>query len=214
MLDVKKLTELESYVHFEFYRVLKNYVMRLPNQDRQFMKKCVHEVEDVFPEVPVDGKSDLVVTIKGANPFLVIEAKQRRKGEANSCAWKMVKTKDYAERIKARFYAICNGWHFFLFERGFPYFLGAYGVERNEDRVEVTEDFARNLLMGLAEYCYRSKREKLDLLPTVPEAYNVEKQIVPAMARRFASEDKTKSPEEVEKEAEQLTKEWMNRIKK
>ena len=206
MLDVKKLKELEPHVHFELYRVLKNYVDNVPVIDGELMGYW--KPEGVFAEVSVDGeRADLVITIKGAKPFLVIETKRRVKGEGASCAWKMMKAKGYAEKTNTRYYAVCNGWIFLLFHRFFwPYLVGVYGVE-------MKENFAMNLFMGLAEYEHGRYMEKLNLLPAVPDVYDVEKKVIPPVAKRFVSEDKTKSSEEVMKEAEQLLKQWIDRIK-
>lgn len=141
----------------------------------------------------MDGeRADLVVMKSEAQPFLVIETKKRVKVQpGKSCARKTVKAKNYADKLGAPYYAICNGWTFLLFSRGeWSYLIGAYGVETNND-------FARNLLLGFLNQKY------LNSLPDVPDPYELEKRVLPFIAKTFAPFA----------EPESLLKKWISRIK-
>lgn len=142
--------------------------------------------------VPVDGERAGLVVTKNAKPVLVIETKKRVKVQpGKSCARKTVKAKNYADKMGAPYYAICNGWTFLLFSRlEWPYLLGAYGVETNDA-------FARNLLLGFVN------REYLNSLPDVPDPYELEKRVLPFIAKTFVPFE----------EPESLLKKWINRIK-
>lgn len=187
------IKEREYYLQFELYRILKEYIL---STLKDFLQRKITEILDfklerqfnIYPEVPIDSERiDLLITID-EKPFLVIETKKRFKRESYSIAAKVVKTNSYAKKIKARYYAICNGWTLLLFSLyDYPYLLGTYGVE-------LSEAFAKNLLLGLVKYHHKKDKDVLSLLPKVPDRFNLEKNIIPAIIRRYSTMDKRIDP--------------------
>jgi len=181
-----EIREQESYIQFELYRVLKEYILKV---SKNIFERSIFDMPNfkweknfgVYPEVRVNGEwIDLLVAIDD-DPFLVIETKKRYKNETNSISKKVLKTNSYAKKIGARYYAVCNGWILLLFSiYDYPYFLGVYGVE-------FSEAFAKNLLLGLAKF-YFGKRETdiFSNLPKVPDRFDLEKKIIPAVLNRYA----------------------------
>ena len=187
------IKEQEYYIQFELYRILKEYIL---TTQKDILRRKIIDLLDfkwerqfnIYPEVPVDSERiDLLITID-ENPFLVIETKKRFKRESYSIAAKVAKTNSYAKKIRARYYAICNGWITLLFSLyDYPYLLGVYGVE-------LSEVFAKGLLLGLVKYHHKKGKDILSLLPKVPDRFNVEKKIIPAIIQRYSSIDSRIDP--------------------
>ena len=201
-----KIIEREFFIQFELYRILKGFVLdhsRSKLRDENWADK----IKDVFVEVPTDGdRADMVVTIEDDRPLLIIETKRRTKSkEGWSISRKVVQAINYAKKLGSRYYAICNGWILLLFNLyKYPYLLGIYGVNINYD-------YARNLLVGIAKYYYEGEYDKnmdiLNFLPRVPDYFDVEKKIIPAIAKLYHSINDNLSIEE-------LLEAWKKRIKR
>jgi len=196
-LDLKAVTEQEAYLQFELYRVIKYYILAIANarspSPRQVSVpyswvfdlldfKWEHTF-DVFSEVPIKRELiDLLVTVD-EDPFFVIETKKRVMNESYSIARKVVKTKAYAENVGARFYSVCNGWLTFILSLyDYPYLLGVFGVE-------LSEDYAKKLLLGLITFQNKKTSDVLLKLPRVPDRFDVEKKIVPSILQHYARVD-------------------------
>jgi len=193
-LDLKAIAEQEAYLQFELYRVIKNYI--LTTQQTPLSRSVFdllgfkwERAFNVFSEVLIKGERiDLLVTVDG-EPFFVIETKKRVKNESYSIARKVVKTKTYAENVGARFYSVCNGWLTFIFSfYDYPYLLGVCGVD-------LTEDYAKKLLLGLIKFQNKNTLDVLSKLPRVPDRFDVEKKIIPSILQQYAMIDRRVTPE-------------------
>lgn len=189
-LNSDALKESESFIHFELYRILKGFVLD-HSKSKIRDKKWASKIKDVLVEVPVNGlRPDIVIIKEDDRPLLVIETKKRTKNESYSISCKMEKTRDYANKLGSRYYAVCNGWILILMNKArYPYLLGIYGVK-------LDYDYARNLLVGIIKYSegeYDSNMDILNSLPKVPDYYDIEKKILPAIARKLNQEDMLKT---------------------
>jgi len=160
--QIKKAKEKEACVSFELYRFLCNAISHgLTYQD----SRC--EFKEVIPEFPVgEERADLVVfaaRLGGAiQPFLVIEVKARAyERPGPSIAKAMKRALSYATNLGAPispFFAVYDGWELMLFRNISPYLIDVYSSITNEDQ-------GKNLLLGLEEFYYRSKKDLLHALP-------------------------------------------------
>lgn len=194
-VNLDKFKESEYFVQFELYRILKDFVLD-HSRSKMRDKNWANSIKDVLVEVPINGlRADIVITKENDRPLLVIETKRRTRSEGYSISHKMEKARDYANKLGSRYYAICNGWILILInEARYPYLLGIYGVN-------VDYDYARNLLVGIVKYSEGESDSNMDILnslPKVPDYYDIEKKILPAIARM--------------RKQENLLNEWKKRI--
>lgn len=211
-LDLTKLKKREAYIVMEFYRAAKD---ALPSS--QFQKLSV---EAIIPEMPLNGdkKADLVVFTRdeySRRTLLVVECKQRplttfgrTYATATSQAW------EYAKRLSARFLAVYDGWLLFVFRTSDPYLVGVYSVEIDKG---LSASMLANLFVGLMEYHYSGRSQKLDLLPKPVDPDLLKRRILPSIARRLAAQytrsAKTQvKDEEISAQARRLLKDWISRI--
>jgi len=187
--EIREAREREAYISYEFYRLLKNAISRgLLYRD----SGC--EFKEVVPEFPIgERRADLVVFAvkygRSAQPFLVIEVKVRAYNRPGPSMAKAVKRAlNYASSLGATvtpFSAVYDGWELMIFKNVTPYLIGAYGSLRDEDQAE-------NLLLGLEEFSYKSKRDLLNTLPKHADPDFLLKRIMPSIVKELA-----KDPSEV-----------------
>ena len=202
-LDIKKIKEQEAYFKSELYRVLKNYMLTI---QKGILSRDIVDLLtgvkwerhfDVIPELNINGdRPDLLVTVD-EEPFLVIETKKRRNNEVSSVASYVFKTYKYAKKLRVKYYMVCNGWLSFILCDLYPYLIGVYGVE-------LTENFAKYLLLGLIKFDYKRESDIFSQLPRVPDKFEVEKKYIPSILRRL-SKEKTEV-------SEKLLSEWLKKI--
>ena len=187
-ININKILKQEAYLQFELYRIINNYIEKIQKGilsrdvldllDRQWERSF-----NIFPEVHVnEDRIDLLVTID-ERPFLIIETKRRFIHESNSISNKVIKTKNYAEKINARYYSVCNGWINVIFSfYNYPYLVGVYGVELNED-------YVKNLLLGLVILDEKYKNDLLLRLPKVPDKFDIKEKIIPSILKKYSQVD-------------------------
>jgi len=186
-IDFKRVLRQEAYLQFELYRLIRDYTDKIK---QGILSRDIIDLLDrkwersfhIYPEVPINGdRIDLLITIDEWL-FLVIETKKRYIHESNSIARKVMKTK-YAEKIKARYYSVCNGWINVIFSSyKYPFLVGVYGVEFNED-------YVKNLLLGLVIYDEKYKNDILLKLPRVPDEFDVKEKIIPSILKSYSKID-------------------------
>lgn len=213
-LDIESVKKLEAYIDAEFYRAAKNALAA-----SQFPETRSY-VEEVLPQVPVaDKKANIVVLEKRyeiTHALLVVECKQRPltafgKSYANACtqAWR------YSKSLDSAFFAIYDGWLIFVFQRIPNYLVGVYNAELEK---ELTDKFVSNLFIGLMEYAYRNKSQRLDSLPAPRDPVLLKKRILPLVARSVARQELHDAgpgePDEkaVENSARKVLEEWMKNL--
>jgi len=177
----RRCKKREYLTHFELYRILKNSIIKgITAHNYGFV--------EIWPEFPVDGeRADLIITARFSkgriSPFLVIETKQRilTAYAGTSFALKSKKTRKYAEKLGVHYFGVCDGWLFLLFKN--ISLIGAY-------EVEMSEEFAQTLLMGIAEHSYTSRKETLNSLPKIskPNLRILEEVILPPIKKYFEVE--------------------------
>lgn len=122
---------------------------------------------------------------RSAQPFLVIEVKVRAYNKPGPSMAKAVKRAlNYASSLGATvtpFFAVYDGWELMIFKNVTPYLIGAYGSIRDEDQ-------AGNLLLGLEEFSYKSKRDLLNALPKHADPDFLLKRIMPSIAKELAKD--------------------------
>lgn len=187
-VDVNKIEKQEAYLQFELYRTIKNYTEKLQQDilSRDILDLLDRKWErsfNIYPEVSInDDRIDLLITIDKW-PFLVIETKKRYIHESNSIARKVIKTKKYSEDISARYYSVCNGWINVIFvTHKYPFLIGVYGVELNED-------YVKNLLLGLVILEEKYKYDVLLKLPKVPDKFDIKEKIIPSILKAYSKID-------------------------
>jgi len=213
-LDVESVKKREAYIDAEFYRVAKNALTA-----SQFSETRSY-VEEVLPQVPVaDKKANIVVLGKEyerTRVLLVVECKQRPltafgKSYANACkqAWR------YSKSLDSAFFAIYDGWLIFVFRRISTYLVGVYNAELER---ELTDKFVSSLFIGLMEYAYRNRSQRLDSLPAPRDPELLKKRILPLVARSVARQGLYDAgpgePDEkaVENSARQVLEVWLKNL--
>jgi len=194
--QINQAKERESYISFELYCLLRSAILGgLIYED----SKC--EFKEVIPEYPIgDKRADLVVFAtrysKHIEPFLVIEVKRRvyaRPGLSIAMAIKRALSYARAMRVAITpFFAVYNGWELLIFRDITPYLIGAYAAICDRDQ-------AKNLLLGLEEFAYKSKREILEKLPKHRDPGFLLKRVMPSIVKVF---------EEKKSKREALLKAW------
>mgnify|MGYP001141015722 CR=1 FL=1 len=86
----------------------------------------------------------------------------------------------YSKDLDSAFFAIYDGWLILVFRRTPPYLIGVYNAEL---QTELTDSFASDLFIGLMEYSYRNKSERLSRLPRPRDPELLKKRILPSVAR-------------------------------
>ena len=147
-------------------------------------------LEEVLPEFVIGDKiADFVLVGKEYDRramFLVVEIKQRPLttfGVSYSNATKQALV--YAKKLQSRFFAVYDGWLIFVFQPTYPYLLGIYNAELEK---ELTQSALADLFVGLMEFKYANKRERLGRLPRPRDPELVKQRILPTLARTFAKQ--------------------------
>jgi hypothetical protein len=197
--QVKEAKEKESFIHFEFYRLIKNAILKGLEYSSS---KC--KFVEVLPEFSVKEKrADIVVfaqKYKTLQPYLVIETKPRvytRPGPSAAAALRRVRS--YAKNLRmlpGGFFGVYDGWILLVFRIIDPYLITAAGKISEEDEVET-------LLMGLEEYAYSGRLNLLNSLPKVADPNFLIKRVFPSLVKEFTKE---------EKDREDFLKKWEERL--
>jgi len=177
--DIEAVKKREAYIAMEFYRVAKDALGRSTFPDTRSL------LDAVLPEVPLDDQRvDLVILGKAYDRrmvLLVVECKQRPlttfgRSYANATrqAW------HYADKLDSKFFAVFDGWLVFIFRRFHPYLVGVYNAELEK---ELTDSMIADLFVGLMEYEYRNKSERLSRLPKPRDPELLKRRILPSIAR-------------------------------
>ncbi|RSN76244.1 Uma2 family endonuclease [Candidatus Methanodesulfokora washburnensis] len=188
-----RLEELkkESYVQCEVYRVFKNAI----KYGVEYSKDSYKEVfSEVIPEVPIkikerkEERADLVIFSKeygSLKPKLIIETKRRVFNQpGKSLAAYSKKVKNYAEKLNVWYYVIYDSYYWFLFYRLDPYLIKVLTVKVEEN---LNEEFAKDILMAVAEISYTNERKyfkELDKYPATDKDF-VGRKILPSLAKNF-----------------------------
>jgi len=213
-VDVEKAKKRESYIASEFYRVAKG-ALKHSN-----FAETISSLEEILPEVPVgDKKADIVIVGKQYDRraiLLVVECKQRAlTAFGRSYATAIQQAWKYAENLDSRFFAVYDGWLIFTLQRYSPYLIGAYNAELEK---ELTDSMASELFVGLMEYAYRSKSDKLSRLPRPRDPELVKRKILPSIARSIARHELQHvgvgevDEKSVENKARQLIEQWVKNM--
>jgi hypothetical protein len=190
-MTYEELKKKESYIQCEVYRVFKNAV----KHGVKYSKDSYQEVfSEVIPEVPIkvkEGKeerADLVIFSQehgGLEPRLIIETKKRVFNQpGKSLAAYSKKVRNYAEKLSVLYYVIYDGYYWFLFYRPDPYLIKVLTVKVEE---KLDEEFAKDVLMAIAEISYTSERryfKELDKYPATDKEF-IERKILPSLAKSF-----------------------------
>jgi len=206
-MELRKLKEEESYLKAELYRILKDAIgSGFSVEPYKFIA--------VLPEVPVDDeKADLVVfTDMGVpKPFLIIETKRRTFDKPGvSLANAVKKTREvYVKKLEGRFYAVWDGWIMLIFKEAYPFLVDACNAEVGD----LTAEFGRTLLEGLADMSYRGDAKRLSQLPRIRDPAFVRRKIFPSVAKYFAQEwlrstTREVSTQNIEDEKGRLINQW------
>jgi len=187
----EELKKKESYIQCEVYRIFKNTI----KYGVKYSKDSYQEVFlEVIPEVPIkveEGKeerADLVVFSQqygNIKPKLIIETKQRVFNQpGKSLAAYSKKVKNYAEKLDVLYYVIYDSYYWFLFSRIDPYLIKVLTVEVEKN---LDEEFAKNVLMAIAEISYTSERECFKELDKYPAADKelIKRRIFPSLTKNF-----------------------------
>jgi len=198
----------------EFYRVSKDALSRSTFQAARA------SLEAVLPEVPFDDKrADLVIVGRYYDQravLLVVECKQRpltsfgrSYGNAAKQAW------HYAKKLNSQFFAVYDGWLIFIFRLQHPYLVGVYNAELEK---ELTDSMAAELLVGLMEYQYSNKSERLTRLPKPRDPELLKQRILPSIAKSVVrqtvidAQGKQLDEKSVETQARELLEQWNKRF--
>ena len=182
---IKQAKEKEACISFELYRLLRNAISRgLVYED----SKC--EFRDVIPEFSIGEKrADLIVFVtkygRSIQPFLVVEVKARVYYRPGLSMAKAVKRAlSYATELRATpmpFFAVYDGWELMIFRDVTPYLIGVYGSINDQDQ-------AKNLLLGLEEFSYKTKKDLLNALPKHMDRDFLIKRVMPTVAKELAKD--------------------------
>jgi hypothetical protein len=188
---IEGLKKKESYIQCEVYRVFMNAI----RYGATYTKDSYQEIfTEVIPEVPIkvkEGKeerADLVVFSRrnrNLEPRLIIETKQRVfQQPGKSLAAYSRKVKSYAEKLDLWYYAIYDGYYWFLFSRLDPFLVKVLTVKVGE---RLDELFAKDVMMAVAEISYTSERrcfKELDKYSVTDKEF-IERKIFPSLAKSF-----------------------------
>jgi len=209
--DVETVKKREAYIAAELYRVFRNSLDLIgKHQSGWFLRH-------VLPEYPVnDEKADLIVMgplYREMKPLLVIETKQRvynRIGPSLANAVRQVEK--YAKKLGSRYFAVYDGWMFLLFDSIHPYLVGVFSASIES---ELTEQFARRVLIGLLDLSYSNKKDELDQLSKFRDKDFLFKKVLPSIANMLSKERVQPLKEsgievDGENEKQQLLEKWRN----
>jgi len=171
----------EARVKAELYRIFKDAIDEGIVPESVSLVADNYSVVDVEPELRVaKGKiADLVVTVKppyGRKEALLVLEVKKRTFRVSTYLSGVKQATEYAEGLGAWFFAVCDGWFMLLFRSVVNELVGAYGVE-------MSKDYAQNLLAGLIEYRRRERSECLNRLPRAPDPEFLREKIFPALTR-------------------------------
>jgi len=188
---IGQLKEKESYIRNEVYRIFKNAIKDGVIYSKDTYKEVFVEI---LPEVPImigerrTKRADLVVyaqQFSEVKPRLVIETKQRALDQpGKSFANFSKKTKSYAEKLDAWHYVVYDGYYWFQFSRLEPYLIKGLTVE---PEFQLSEEFAKTILLTVAEISYTSERryfKQLDKYSLADKGF-VKRKILPSLAKSF-----------------------------
>lgn len=175
----------EARVKAELYRIFKDAINEGIVPESVSLVAGSYSVVDVEPELRVaKGKiADLVVTVKppyGREEALLVLEVKKRTFRVSTYLSGAKQASQYAEGLGAWFFAVCDGWFMLLFRSVVNELVGAYGVE-------MSKDYAQNLLAGLIEYRQRERSERLNQLPRAPDPSFLREKLFPALTRRGIS---------------------------
>jgi hypothetical protein len=188
---LKELKEKESYIRSEVYRVFKNAI----KDGVIYTKDTYKEVfVEILPEVSIIiekgriRRADLVAysqQFDKVKPRLVIETKQRALEQpGKSFANFSKKTNSYAEKLDVWHYVVYDGYYYFLFSRLEPYLIKGLTVE---PEIQLNEEFAKTVLLTVAEISYTSEKryfKELDKYPLADKGF-IKRKILPSLAKSF-----------------------------
>ena len=172
----------EARVKAELYRIFKDAINEgIVPESVSLVGADNYSVVDVEPELRVaKGKiADLVVTVKppyGREEVLLVLEVKKRTFRVSTYLSGAKQATEYAEGLGAWFFAVCDGWFMLLFRSVVNELVGAYGVE-------MSKDYAQNLLAGLIEYRQRERSERLNQLPRAPDPSFLREKLFPAFTR-------------------------------
>ena len=211
--EIRRIKRREPYISYDFYRVAKSALSYASYQPNGWV------LNEVLPEVSaVEGRVDLVIIGKQYQRdriLLIVECKQRvfnRPGPSYASAteqgWR------YAKKLDSRFFLIYDGWMLLAFQRINPYLVGSYSAEIDN---ELNQDFVTNLLVGLMEFEYSNKTERLSRLPKIRDPDFLEKKILPSISKsvirtRLEEANQPATPEVINEGAAKLLDLWKTRI--
>jgi hypothetical protein len=199
-LDLDDLRKREAYIQRELYRVAKEAV---PQSQFQESKSSA---EAVIPEMPmlINGKkkwADLVVfarSYSSRSTLLVVECKERPLTTfERTYASAAQQARAYAKTLGAKYFAVYDGWLLLVFRDISPYLIGIFNAEI--DRT-LTAQMVSDLFVGLMEYNYYNRSDRLARLPKVLDPTLAKRRILPSIANRLATlQLKTNKTQEVDK---------------
>jgi len=189
---IEGLKKKERYIQYEVYRIFKNAI----KYGVTYAKDSYQEVfTEIIPEVPIkvdegrEERTDLVVFSRqfgNLEPKLIIETKQRVfQQPGKSLAAYSRKVKNYAERLNVWYYAIYDGYYWFLFSRVDPLLLVKVLAIKVGETLD--ESFAKDVMMAVAEISYTNERRYFKELDrySIPDMEFIERKILPSLAKSF-----------------------------
>jgi len=196
-MDKETSVPREARVKAELYRIFKDAINEgiVPESVSLVETENSYSVVDVEPELRVaKGKiADLVVTVKppyGREEALLVLEVKKRTFRVSTYLSGAKQASQYAEGLGAWFFAVCDGWFMLLFRSVVNELVGAYGVE-------MSKDYAQNILAVLIEYRRRERSECLSQLPRAPDPGFLREKLFPALTRGGISVRATLLPREI-----------------